>query len=354
MGIRLRVWSSRCRPWPSSSGTSRTMWSRHIEADTPDAGTWRYSYGPMGRRTAKHRIGDYGGAVERTLFSWDGPRLVEEHSTGANGAITTLTWDYDPGTFRPAAQRRRALAADADAEQDAYDEAFHAIITDLVGTPAELVTPDGDIAWHSSTTIWGHTTEFSVDAGLHCPRRFPGQYHDDETGLHYNLYRYYNPDTAAYLTPDPLGLDPAPNDHAYVPNPLTWIDPLGLACGEDGEGDVADGPSEDMTQVGRWMSPEEHQSMIDTGKVQAGSEGTSTYVASPADPAAYYRQAAPGTRYVEFDVPTSSLKPAGEPGWAQIPGPKHPIYAKLNAKRGLPPPEMPSFENLIWDGTVKT
>ncbi|WP_230418001.1 RHS repeat-associated core domain-containing protein [Catenulispora pinistramenti] len=308
----------------------------------------------MGRRTAKHRIGDYGGAVERTLFSWDGPRLVEEHSTGANGAITTLTWDYDPGTFRPAAQRRRALAADADAEQDAYDEAFHAIITDLVGTPAELVTPDGDIAWHSSTTIWGHTTEFSVDAGLHCPRRFPGQYHDDETGLHYNLYRYYNPDTAAYLTPDPLGLDPAPNDHAYVPNPLTWIDPLGLACGEDGEGDVADGPSEDMTQVGRWMSPEEHQSMIDTGKVQAGSEGTSTYVASPADPAAYYRQAAPGTRYVEFDVPTSSLKPAGEPGWAQIPGPKHPIYAKLNAKRGLPPPEMPSFENLIWDGTVKT
>lgn len=76
-------------------------------------------------------------------------------------------------------------------------------------------------------------------------------------------------------------------------------------------------------------------------------------MASPATPDAYFRQAVPGTRYVEFDVPTSTLKGAGEPGWAQIPSPDHPIYGPLNAKRGLPPPEMPEFENLVWDGTVK-
>lgn len=93
--------------------------------------------------------------------------------------------------------------------------------------------------------------------------------------------------------------------------------------------------------------------MIDTGKVQAGSDGLSTYVANPATPDAYFRQAAPGTRYVEFDVPTSTLKPGGEPGWAQIPGPDHPIYGPLYARRGLPPPEMPEFENLFWDGTAK-
>ena len=58
--------------------------------------------------------------------------------------------------------------------------------------------------------------------------RFPGQYHDDETGLHYNLHRYYSPETAAYLTPDPLGLNPSPNDHAYVRNPIAYSDPLGL------------------------------------------------------------------------------------------------------------------------------
>ncbi|MGC9496975.1 polymorphic toxin-type HINT domain-containing protein [Streptomyces sp. WG7] len=100
------------------------------------------------------------------------------------------------------------------------------------------------------------------------------------------------------------------------------------------------------TTVGRWMSEDEYQAMSDTGKVQAGSGGTSTYVAHPANSDAYRKQAAPGSIYAEFDVPCSCLKPAGEPGWAQIPGPQHPIYAKLNAKRGLPPPEMPSFENL--------
>ncbi|MGW4236994.1 TreTu family toxin [Streptomyces sp. NPDC004749] len=100
------------------------------------------------------------------------------------------------------------------------------------------------------------------------------------------------------------------------------------------------------TTVGRWMSEDEYQAMSDTGKVQAGSGGTSTYVAHPANSDAYRKQAAPGSIYAEFDVPCSCLKPAGEPGWAQIPGPQHPIYSKLNAKRGLPPPEMPSFENL--------
>ncbi|MDT3400675.1 RHS repeat-associated core domain-containing protein [Streptomyces sp. B1866] len=62
-----------------------------------------------------------------------------------------------------------------------------------------------------------------------CPLRFPGQYHDPETGLHYNHHRYYDPETARYISPDPLGLQPAPNHHAYVDNPLGDIDPHGLA-----------------------------------------------------------------------------------------------------------------------------
>lgn len=115
------------------------------------------------------------------------------------------------------------------ADQAAIDEVFHAIITDLVGAPTELVTPDGEIAWHSNTDVWGRTVGTPVGHDVECPLRFPGQYHDAETGLHYNLHRYYDPDTAAYLTPDPLGLAPSPNDHAYVPNPLTFVDPLGLA-----------------------------------------------------------------------------------------------------------------------------
>ncbi|WP_169312982.1 MULTISPECIES: RHS repeat-associated core domain-containing protein [Thermomonospora] len=61
-----------------------------------------------------------------------------------------------------------------------------------------------------------------------CSLRLPGQYYDPETGLHYNYLRYYDPVTAGYLSPDPLGLTPQPNPHAYVLNPTTWYDPLGL------------------------------------------------------------------------------------------------------------------------------
>ena len=204
---------------------------RLIQAETPDHGTWHYRYDPAGRRSAKLRVDADGSVTDHTRFTWDGPRLAEQTTTNHDGSVTTLTWDYDPGTFRPTAQRRRVWATDAG--QDSIDEAFHAIVTDLIGSPTELVTPDGRIAWHTTTTLWGHTTATGADPGLDCPLRFPGQYHDAETGLHYNLHRYYNPDTGAYLTPDPLGLAPAPNDHAYVPNPLTWTDPLGLKCGEE-------------------------------------------------------------------------------------------------------------------------
>lgn len=70
---------------------------------------------------------------------------------------------------------------------------------------------------------------------MDCPLRFPGQYADEETGLHYNYFRYYDPENARYISPDPLGLEPAVNHHAYVLNALGWTDPLGLApnCGID-------------------------------------------------------------------------------------------------------------------------
>src|SRR6185437_14807310 len=199
---------------------------RLVQVATPDHGTWRYSYDPNGRRTGKARIGADGSVAEQTLFTWDGARVAEQWTPRADGGGVTLTWDYEPGSYRPAAQRRRTWAASAG--QEAIDEAFHAIITDLVGSPTELLGPDGRVAWHTRTTLWGRTIETSTEDGVTCPLRFPGQYHDDETGLHYNLNRYYNPDTAAYLTPDPLGLAPAPNDHGYVTNPLTHADPLGL------------------------------------------------------------------------------------------------------------------------------
>lgn len=106
-------------------------------------------------------------------------------------------------------------------------------MTDPAGTPLELVTREGDLNWQRRTTLWGTRLPSPTDdstSAVDCPLRFPGQYADAETGLNYNLFRYYDPETASFISADPLGLDPHPNHYGYVPNPYTWVDPLGLAC----------------------------------------------------------------------------------------------------------------------------
>ncbi|MBV1938364.1 AHH domain-containing protein [Streptomyces sp. BV286] len=192
---------------------------------TPDGTVWRYLYDPLGRRTAKQRLGTDGSTVvEETRFTWDGPHLVEQTTRAVGQAEeVTLTWDRDD--VRPLAQTERRISADD--PQRLVDERFFAIVTDLVGTPTELVSEDGDIAWRGIATLWGLTTG-SEGAGTSTPLRFPGQYHDPETELHYNYFRHYDPATATYLSPDPLGMDAGPNPRGYVLNPLLWIDYLGL------------------------------------------------------------------------------------------------------------------------------
>ncbi|MGW4566614.1 RHS repeat-associated core domain-containing protein, partial [Streptomyces sp. NPDC004561] len=204
------------------------------EVVTPDGDHWLYHYDPMGRRISKHRVGENGSAADRTDFSWDDTRLAEQ--AGPDGRITT--WDYEPGTHRPVAQTdRRASSAETSflarlAEETSLDKRprFYAVITDAVGTPMELVSPSAELAWQSRTTLWGTKFPSTVDfeAAVECPLRFPGQYADDETGLDYNLLRYYDPETGGYLTSDPMGLLPGPNPHAYVGNPGSESDPLGL------------------------------------------------------------------------------------------------------------------------------
>ncbi|MFC7257775.1 DUF6531 domain-containing protein [Streptomyces lutosisoli] len=194
---------------------------------TPDGTEWRYKYDPLGRRIAKLRMAAPGGetVAEQIDFTWDGSTLCEETTWVAElPHLVTLTWDHDD--LHPVSQIERISIAEA--PQREVDRRFFAIVTDLVGAPAELVDEQGHIAWRARATLWG-ATAWSADSRAYTPLRFPGQYYDKETGHHYNYFRYYVPDTARYTTPDPLGLEPADNSYTYVENPLLWIDPLGLS-----------------------------------------------------------------------------------------------------------------------------
>ena len=206
--------------------TWRYEWNaagRLVSVTAPDGSVWRYRYDPLGRRIAKEHLSASGQVLSATRFAWDGAVLAEQVQTlPGDGREQITTWDYRPGSFAPVAQATVL-------SQDEVDRRFRAIITDLTGMPAELVAPDGTLAGHQRHTLWGRTDW--DPCGESTPLRFPGQYDDPETGLHYNNQRYYDPAAGAYLSGDPLGLGPAPNPHAYVPNPHVLADPLGLEPG---------------------------------------------------------------------------------------------------------------------------
>ncbi|CAM5490582.1 hypothetical protein SANTM175S_10363 [Streptomyces antimycoticus] len=184
--------------------TWRYTWDaedRLVSVTTPDGTVWRYRYDPFGRRTTKQRLAADGESVlEQTDFTWDGPTLVEQTTTTPDlPHPVTLTWDHEG--FHPIAQTERVTEATTQREIDAR---FFAIVTDLVGTPTELIDASGTIAWRTRSTLWG-TTTWAADSTAYTPLRFPGQYFDPETGLHYNFHRYYDPDSARYLSPTPWG-----------------------------------------------------------------------------------------------------------------------------------------------------
>jgi RHS repeat-associated protein len=103
---------------------------------------------------------------------------------------------------------------------------------DHLGTPQELTDHEGKVAWSAQYKAWGQAKEAISDAafraGLRNPIRFQGQYLDDETGLHYNRHRYYDPSSGHFVSRDPIGLAGGVNGRAYAPNPVQWVDPLGL------------------------------------------------------------------------------------------------------------------------------
>ncbi|MNH12060.1 putative deoxyribonuclease RhsC [compost metagenome] len=126
---------------------------------------------------------------------------------------------YEPGSYAPLARVDQAEGE----EQKLYY--FH---TDQIGTPLELTDSEGEIVWQATYRSWGAIEQLTVNE-VEQNLRFQGQYFDDETGLHYNTFRYYDPEVGRFVTQDPIGLAGGRNLYRYAPNPLGWIDPMGLA-----------------------------------------------------------------------------------------------------------------------------
>ncbi|GKS83691.1 hypothetical protein AVMA1855_06085 [Acidovorax sp. SUPP1855] len=214
-----------------------------VEASTTRHGvtqTTRYAYDALGRRVTK------ADAFGTTHFLWDGDLMVLKER-GGNGALFV----YEPSSFVP--------LATVQGTQD--DRQTYWYQCDQIGAPLELTDAQGRIAWAADYKVWGEATlrpvartgtddgptrrrmgngpgvDWSEGASarssspppIEQPFRFQGQQFDEETGLHYNRFRYYDPAVGRFASQDPIGLFGNANTYSYAPSSSKYVDPLGLA-----------------------------------------------------------------------------------------------------------------------------
>ncbi|KVW88252.1 RHS repeat-associated core domain-containing protein [Burkholderia cepacia] len=235
-----------------------------------------YSYDALGRRLTKYskahyeerrEAGPHWNRAERvkrnrelqcgfTLYGWDGDTLAWESKIADEdgfGARTTH-YVYEPGSFVPVAQAVRQDAIELP-DQPEYGDYYRQdedplwlpppppppinslawYQCDHLGTPQELTDEQSEIAWAAEYRAWGVVKEALRKASdsrveRHNPIRFQGQYHDRETGLHYNRYRYYDPEVGRFVGRDPIGYAGGINVYEFGPNPNEYLDPLGLTA----------------------------------------------------------------------------------------------------------------------------
>ena len=181
----------------------------------------RYRYDALGRRIEKRvrAVASDGFSEKRVRFIWDNLRLAQERED----AGSVRTYLYDPvRAYAPLARLDRAYAAD---QAKVYH--YH---TDPAGTAREVTDAQGRVVWSGGYAAWGKVrANLASSAQPFSPSlRMPGQYHDDESGLHYNTFRYYDAHAGRFISSDPIGLAGGFNLYQYADNPIAWIDPLGL------------------------------------------------------------------------------------------------------------------------------
>ena len=156
---------------------------------------------------------------------WMLPRLARIAELQTQGALTD-----------PSEQAHQEEWKSRQVDASASDDRCSYYNCDHLGTPRELFDECGRLVWATRNTAWGRALKRknSPDSGAFSseimqPLRFQGQYEDSETDFFYNRYRYYDPSSSHYITPDPIGLSGGLNVYSYASDPTRSIDPLGLS-----------------------------------------------------------------------------------------------------------------------------
>ncbi|HSC88304.1 MAG TPA: RHS repeat-associated core domain-containing protein, partial [Polyangiaceae bacterium] len=184
--------------------------------ELPDGSRLECDYDPFGRRLRK-RLYRQGELQREVRFVWYSDLLIHEVCTFPAAERYVRTFAHDDGRYQAWAQRTDRGGVEGDWEY---------FVADILGTPEELIDSAGKVLGSLERSAYGRARQPS---GATTPLRFPGQFEDEETGLHYNYHRYYDPDLGRYLTPDPVRFAGGPNFYAYCgAEPIGSSDVSGL------------------------------------------------------------------------------------------------------------------------------
>ena len=219
-----RVVADAVRFVPDSAVVDSFTWTPAI----PEAGT----YDLYARWTASSANS---AAARYTIVHGGGTDLVTVNQRANGGQWVRLgTYEFEPGAGHQvvlAASADGAVVADAIrlVGQGAAPADIVYIHPDHLGTPQKMTDATQAVVWDRVQDPFGQTVSLTA-TGPDNPLRFPGQYADAETGLHYNFFRDYDPAMGRYVEPDPIGLLGGLSAYAYVSSqPLSRTDSLGLA-----------------------------------------------------------------------------------------------------------------------------
>ncbi|WP_314450541.1 DUF6531 domain-containing protein [Rothia aeria] len=137
----------------------------------------------------------------------------------------TTRFEYvDPDSYEPLAQVRDWTTEEGESKQEI--NYFHC---DQIGIPREMTDKDGNLLWFGNYTGWGRLKEETrVTDSAYQPFRLQNQYADRETGLRYNLLRFYDSISGRFINQDPIRSFGGENFYHFAFNAQSWIDPLGL------------------------------------------------------------------------------------------------------------------------------
>lgn len=176
--------------------------------DVSGAASASYGYNALHQRSSK----TVGGQTTYSIYDTEGQLLAELDANGQT-QVEYIWLENQP----------LAVVYTNSSNADIYY-----IHNDHLNTPQVISDAQGDSAWQANYSPFGQAS-VNPASTITFNLRFPGQYYDAETELHYNYYRVYDPATGRYIQSDPIGLEGGLNTYGYVGgNPLVYIDPEGL------------------------------------------------------------------------------------------------------------------------------